>query len=306
MTNIIAVIEQIIMLFCITMVGYYMQRKGVMTDPVIKGINVLLLRVAWPCMILMTTQKECKTETLTNFLFILLITFLLLSLATIFTFWIMRKKAPSGSAAVFTVLSILPNAGFVGMPIIKAAYGELGLFYLSAFLVGFNLVVWTICVFLFTGVNLRSLKEAINPGFLAAVLGTLLFLLRIKLPTPLAATVTQLGSLTTPLAMLLLGARLPQIEPQVFRNKALWIGNGIKLLVMPVLTLVAMRLLQFDSLVTAVVVISMAMPAPAVAQLFAEKYGHDIKMATTGISISTLLCVLTIPLVMLLEWLLAV
>lgn len=299
MTNIVAVIEQIIMLLCITTVGFFMRRKGVMTDPVIKGVNTLLLRVAWPCMILMTTQKECTNETVTSFTTILLITLAVLSIAAIAAFLITRKIAPDSSAAVFTILAILPNAGFVGLPIIKAVYGDMGVFYLSAFLVGFNLVVWTICVFFFTGINIRSLKEALNPGFIAAILGTALFLLRITLPTPLASTVTQLGSLTTPLSMLLLGARLPQISPKIFRSKLLWCSNALKLLVMPLVTYGIMHLLKIDPLLIGITVLSMAMPSPSVAQLFAEKYGDDVELGTTGVSVSTLLCIITIPLIML-------
>lgn len=299
MTNIVAVIEQIIMLLCITTVGFYMRRKGVMTDPVIKGVNTLLLRVAWPCMILMTTQKECTSETVTNFLTILVITLVILSIASVAAFLITKKTVPDAPRAVFTILGILPNAGFVGLPIIRAVYGDLGVFYLSAFLVGFNLVVWTICVFFFTGVSIRSLKAALNPGFIAAIVGTVLFLLRIALPTPLASTVTQLGSLTTPLSMLLLGARLPQVSPKIFRSRLLWIANGLKLLVMPLITYGVMRLLQVDPLLIGITVISMAMPSPAVAQLFAEKYGDDVELATTGVSVSTLLCIVTIPLIML-------
>ena len=299
MTNIVAVIEQIIMLLCITAVGYYMRRKGVMSDPVTKGINTLLLRVAWPCMILMTTQKECTNETVTNFLTILLITLAILSAASIVSFCITKKTSSTAPAAVFTILSILPNAGFVGLPIIKAVYGEMGVFYLSAFLVGFNMVVWTICVFFFTGISLRSLKEALNPGFIAAILGTALFLLRITLPTPLTSTITQLGSMTTPLSMLLLGARLPQISPRIFRRKLLWSSNALKLLVMPLLTYGIMSLLHIDAMLIGITVVSMAMPSPAVAQLFAEKYGDDIELATAGVSVSTLLCIITIPIIML-------
>ncbi len=299
MTNIVAVIEQIIMLLCITTVGFYMRRKGVMTDPVIKGVNTLLLRVAWPCMILMTTQKECTSETVANFLTILVITLVVLGIASVAAFLITRKAASNAPSAVFTILAVLPNAGFVGLPIIKAVYGDLGVFYLSAFLVGFNIVVWTICVFFFTGISVRSLKEALNPGFIAAILGTALFLLRIALPTPLAATVTQLGSLTTPLSMLLLGARLSQISPKVFRSKLLWCAYALKLLVMPMVTFGIMHLLKVEPLLIGVTVISMAMPSPAVAQLFAEKYGDDVELATTGVSISTLLCIVTIPLIML-------
>lgn len=299
MSNIVPVIEQILMLLCITASGFYMRRKGVMTDPVIKGVNTLLLRLAWPCMILMTTQKECTEETLANFLTILAISLVVLALAAVVSYLFVRKTNAKAPAAVFSVLAIMPNAGFVGLPIIKAVYGDLGVFYLSAFLVGFNLVVWTICVFFFTGMNVRSLRAALNPGFISAVVGTAFFLLHVKLPGPLLSTVNQLGSLTTPLSMLLLGARLDQISPKVLRSKWLWISNLLKLLAMPLLTYGIMSAMNISQNIIGIVVLCMAMPAAAVAQLFAEKYNDDIELATAGVSLGTLLCIITIPLVLL-------
>ena len=299
MTNIVAVIEQIIMLFCITAVGAHMRRKQVMTDPVIKGVNSLLLRVAWPCMILMTTQKEYADGDLKNFFSVVLITMAVLTVMCLLTYALSKKWDREHAASIFTVASVMPNAGFVGLPIIKAVYGETGVFYLSAFLVGFNLVVWTVCVFLMTGFSLRSLKSALNPGFIAALVGTALFVFRIALPTPLLSLVTQLGSMTTPLAMLLLGARLEKIPRRLFRSGALWCSNAIKLLVMPLLTAALMRLLGMDATLTGIVVLSMAMPAAAVAQLFAEKYNIDIDFAAAGVALSTLLCIITIPLILL-------
>lgn len=299
MLNIVPVVEQILMLLCITAVGFYMRRKDVITDPVIKGVNSLLMRVAWPCMILMTTQRECTAETLSNFLMILVISLVILAVATIAAYAIIRKTAPKASASVFSILAIMPNAGFVGLPIVKAAYGDLGVFYLAAFLVGFNLVMWTICVFFFTGINLQSLRAALNPGFIASIAGTAFFLLNISLPTPLLSTVNQLGSLTTPLSMLLLGARLEQISPKIFRSKLLWCSNFIKLLAMPLLSYAIARLMNIPEMLTGVIVLSMAMPSAVAAQLFAEKYNDDIELGTTGVSVSTLLCIITIPIVLL-------
>ena len=288
MTNITAVIWQIIMLFCVTAVGYLTERRGIMTEPVIKGVNTLLLRVAWPCMILMTTQKSRSESELGNFMMILAVTFAVLAAGCVIVYALTRRSARVRSAPVYTMLAVMPNAGFVGLPIIRAVYGDVGEFYLSAFLVGMNLVMWTICVFLFTGVSLHSLKAALNPGFIASVLGTALFLLGIRLPTPLASTVTQLGSMTTPLAMLLLGARLNRIRRDILRDRGLWTSGAVKLLVMPLITLVLMRLLHAGAVVTGVTVLSMAMPAASAAQLFAENYDSDVQFAAAGVSLGTL------------------
>lgn len=299
MANITAVLEQIIMLFCITAIGYSLRRRSVMTDPVIQGVNTLLLQVAWPCMILMTTQKACTEENVTSFLLVVLVTAAVLAVMCLVVRALVRRLAEKVSAAVFTILAVLPNAGFVGMPIIKAVYGDTGVLYLAAFLVGFNLITWTIGVFLFNRISFQSLRSLLNPGFISAVAGTALFLMHIALPAPLLSLVTQLGSLTTPLSMLLLGARLEQVALPLLRKPRLWIASGVKLLVMPLITFAVMRLFHMDATLTGITVMSMAMPSASVAQLLAEKHSDDVELAVAGVSATMLLCIITIPLVLL-------
>lgn len=300
MTNVTAVVGQIIMLFTITAIGCFLRRRSVMTDPVIKGVNTLLLQVAWPCMILMTTQKSCAEESVSSFLLVMLVTVAVLAVMCLVIRALSRHAAHAVSGPVFTVLAVLPNAGFVGMPIIQAVYGDAGTLYLAAFLVGFNLVTWTIGVFLFSGVSVASLRNLINPGFLSAVIGTLLFLLRVSLPAPLLSTVTQLGSLTTPLSMLLLGARLEQVSRPLLRQARLWAAAGIKLLLMPLAAFALMRACSMDPALTGITVMAMSMPSASVAQLLAEKYHDDVQLAVAGVSVTMLLCIVTIPLVLLL------
>ena len=68
------VIPQILMLFCIAAVGWILRRIHVFTNEVIKGVNSITLKAAWPAMILMTTQKDCTEESLQGFLIVFVFT----------------------------------------------------------------------------------------------------------------------------------------------------------------------------------------------------------------------------------------
>ena len=300
MSNIMPVLNQIIMLFLITAIGYLLRRKSVMTDGVIKGVNTVLLKVAWPCMILMTTQKGISGVETKGFLTVLAISVALMTVMCVLSFVIASKTRLKAQAQVFAVLSTMPNAGFVGMPIIEAVFGSEGVFYLSAFLVGFNLVAWTVCVFMFAGVKKESLKSMLNIGFITSIVGTLLLVFRIPLPTPLLSMSNQLGALTTPLAMLLLGARLDSIHLNLLKSFKLWLSIIIKLVAAPIITYIILKLMRIRPDLMGIIVLSMAMPSPSVAQLFAEKYDCDVPFAAAGVSFSTLLCIITIPLTLLL------
>ena len=179
MDEIQTVIPQIQMLFCIAAVGWILRRIHVFTNEVIKGVNSITLKAAWPAMILMTTQKDCTEESLQGFLIVFAFTLVLLLVLMVILGWGCAGLFKDRNNQVYTLLAVMPNAGFVGLPIIEALYGSVGVLYLAAFLAAFNFVLWTVGVLLFSDFSLKNLKCMLNPGLIASVIGTLLFLLKI-------------------------------------------------------------------------------------------------------------------------------
>lgn len=199
--------------------------------------------VTWPAMMLMTTQREFSLEVFEGFMIVLGGSIVVLSLACALAYVLLRGRVEDRLRPVLCMLAAMPNAGYIGLPIVEAVYGDAATVYLAAYIVGFNIVLWTIGVSLFTGFHIGSLKGMLNPGFICAVLGTILFLLSIRLPTPILSAVNQLGALNTPLSMLLLGARMDTLRPRQLLNAKLWIVTAVKLLAMPLLVLLAARAL---------------------------------------------------------------
>lgn len=298
--NILPVVYQILMLFIIAAMGLLLRARGVFTDPVIKGVNSTVLMVTWPAMMLMTTQREFSLEVFEGFMIVLGGSIVVLSLACALAYVLLRGRVEDRLRPVLCMLAAMPNAGYIGLPIVEAVYGDAATVYLAAYIVGFNIVLWTIGVSLFTGFHIGSLKGMLNPGFICAVLGTILFLLSIRLPTPILSAVNQLGALNTPLSMLLLGARMDTLRPRQLLNAKLWIVTAVKLLAMPLLVLLAARALGVSGMPLGILVLCSAMPAASAGQMLAEKYDAYVNTAATGISISTLSCIATIPLMLLL------
>jgi predicted permease len=298
MSSIAPVMDQIIMLFLIGLCGLFLRRAGIFTDAVIKGVNKLVLVLCWPAMMLMVTQKDCSPELLAGFAQVLIAGVIILSVATIIMYLVYSKGNRKKYRPVAATLCAMPNAGFMGLPIITAVYGDTGALLLAAYIVAFNLVMWTLSVSTFTGFNVKSLKGMLNPGFIFAIIGVALFLLKIRLPSPLLTTVNQLGALNTPLSMLLLGARIDGMKPRELANIHLWIPAAIKLLALPALTLVVCRMAGMSGIPLGVTVLATAMPAASGGQMLAEKNDCEVGYASVGVFLSTLLCIVTIPLVL--------
>lgn len=297
--NILPVVNQIIMLFLIALVGFALRKTGVFTDPVIKGVNALVLNGTWPAMMLMLTQKPSSPEVLGGFFTVLIASVVILVVTCLILYLALRNMKDRKLRPVLVMLAAIPNAGYIGMPIIDAAYGSEGTLYLAAYIVGFNLVLWTVGVALYAGFKPSSMKGMLNLGFIFAIVGTFFFVLNIQLPTPVLSAVNQLGNMNTPLAMLLLGARMDTLRLHHFADGKLWGVMGLKLLVIPILTLLILKFLGVTGVVLGVIVLSTAMPSAAAGQLFSEKYDMRVDYAAHGISVCTLLCIATIPLILL-------
>ncbi len=288
------VFQQALVLLIIVATGSFVRKIGLLSDAAISGINRLCLDLTMPCLLLMIFQKSVTRAEMLGFGQAVLasaachIGSMALSWL-IFARWKDKKQKP-----VLWMLSVLSNAAFLGMPLISAAYGDSGLLYSAAYILCFNLVLWTAGTLQFTGKI--SLRAFINPGFLSVIAGGILFIFQIRIPKVPADALNMLGSLTTPLSMLLVGARLLDVKPALMRSGATWLAAGVRLILMPALMLIGLRLAGLSGLTLAVPVVSAAMGSAATTTLFADRFGGDAALASCVIAVTTAICVITVPL----------
>ena len=297
--NIIAVVYQIAALLLIAGCGIVLRKRQTLTDPVIEGINTVVLNLVWPAMILTTTQKNLSSEWIPGFLRVLLLSTLLLSAFSIILYLCARKRLPQNQQAIFSALCVLPNAAFIGLPVVQAFYGEVGITYLAAYIVGFNFVMWTVFPILMQGKFINPIKSLINFNMLSCIAATLLFVFQIRIPEPFITFLQQLANLITPMSMLLLGARLPEsFRIDQLKSLTLWISVFIRLFLFPLVIFGVLRLIGISGLELGILVLVSAMPCASSVELLAENYRRDYRLATQGISISILLCLASIPLIL--------
>lgn len=294
-----AVINQILMLILVAASGFAMRKRNILSDSAIQGINGVVLSAAWPAMIIASTQKQCTSEMFRGFTQVLIASFTTLFVLCIAIYFLCSHRIIAQRRSIFTMLAMMPNAGFVGTPIIQALYGDEGILYLAAFLVGFNVVMWTVCLFLFTGKKGIMFKTLLNPGLLASLVGVVLFYAQIRLPQALLSAFSQLGALTTPLSMILMGARLDGFSFKQLRDKSIWLVALVKLALIPLGVALLLSLFHLGGVALGVSVLAMAMPAASGVQMFSEKYQGDTDYAVKGLSLTMLMCVITIPTIIL-------
>ena len=292
-----AVIDQVVMLFLIILVGLASRKKNMLTDETIRGVTLLTVHVAVPALSIVNFQRTFSPEILGGIVLTFFASAALMLLFLALAHFLFRKKS-AARRAVLTHLFSFSNCGFMGYPLILSISPDFFI-YAIAFNASFNLLCWTLGCALFQQSSgaLDWKRAVLSPAVLAIVVGLTLFCAQIRLPAFLCDTLNMLGSLTTPLSMLLIGSRMAGLRLRDFADRDYHLGAFMRLAVSPLLCAALLSPFHLPQPVFVTVVLLMAMPGASVAVMQAELYGGDYPFAARAVAYSTLLSLVTIPLV---------
>lgn len=219
------------------------------------------------------------------------------------------KRSVAGRANRAMVLaSAFGNVGFFGVPVLQFLFPEAheAIAYSAVFIVSLNLMSWTVGSYVLTGDKIHvSLKRAlINPQTVTLVISLPLFFAGVSagdLPDAVNTVIGYLADMTAPLCMLILGMRFA-LAPlaELFTDARVYISAVVKTLVFPLLVYLVLLPFRMDEMLRVALVLLSGMPAATINLNLAELYGADQKSAANSILVSTVLSILTIPLLMLL------
>ncbi len=293
---------QVLIIFFLMAIGFVLKKTKVLTEKGMKEITNILLIVVTPCVLINAYQREFNKADLIKLLWAVLFAFITILLSIIIA-TIVFKKEKSLKYRVSIFGSAYSNCGFMAIPLLSASMGEEGVFFGSAYLAIFTILYWTHGICLYSGtIKEVSIKKIItNPGIIGVTIALLLFLLQIKLPFVLKETVSYMASLNTPLAMVIMGGYLAQINlKSSLKNFSIYLVIFIRLILTPILAIIIAKLLKMDTTIARSILISTACPTASVTTLLASKYDLDAVYATEIVSVATILSVITIPLVIML------
>jgi len=219
-------------------------------------------------------------------------------LSNIYAFLTARTHPDRG---VYQYMVMFSNTGFLGIPLITAMFGQEALFHVALFNVPFNILAFTYGIFLIRGKGKgekRSWKKMLTPPTVASVLSLVLLLLGVKLPVFLADAVGYIGGITVPGAMMVVGASLATIPAgAIWKEWRIYAVSAFTLLIRPVIIVALLSFFVTDPLVKGVTVILAAVPVGANTTSLCIQYDANEKLASCGLFVSTMLSMLTIPLV---------
>ena len=288
--------SQVGTMFLMMAAGFGLVKAGKLTPEAVPQMTNLLLTVVLPCMLVDSLQIERTQALLDAMGYAFLLLAVLYVLYCLLTAPLFRRQPPAtGKALRFGVL--YGNVGFMGLPLIQMVLGEQAMVYGVINLIVFNLFNWSQGVVLMGGRKQISLKQAVlNPGILSIIAAMLLFFCGITLPSMVGNAVNFLGSMNTPLAMVIIGAQMAQADWQaIFRNRSILLACLLKLVAMPLLTALVLYPLHPEPDLYCTLVLLAGVPTASITAMFAQRYGQDVATSAQLVTLTTLLSILTLP-----------
>ena len=284
--------------------GFVGRKIGILTDTVNAGLSGVLVKIALPCMVFVSMMRPFSRELLFESLATLFITGIVY-VAGCFTGLLLARMfgASEGEKRVWQFSLTFANVAYMGFPVTYALYGYEGMIYTTMATAAFNILVFSLGVYLFkknagadAKVNLKPL--ILNPALVAIYIGFLFFVMEWRLPENIEHGIGLVGNMSIPLSMMLVGSILA-------KNRLSTLFDDIKIVPvfimrlfgLPLVTFFILRMFLQNNVMLEVIVLLVAMPPAAITVIFAEQYNGDTAVASKLVALSSVLCLISIPII---------
>lgn len=296
---------QVAVMFIIMSIGILCYRKKMISENTGAELSKFLLMIVNPCVILSAFQIEYKPELASGLVISLILAIISNTLGVIIATLFIRKNPERKEYIVERFAVVFSNCGFMGIPLIQAVVGDIGVFYASTYVAVFNLFTWTYGVSIMKGkMSLKDIiKVLISAPIISIVVGIAIFLFSIKLPVIIAKPIEFISALNTPLAMIVTGIYLARTNiKNALKNVRIFIVSALRLLIVPAVMLAIFVFIDASNeLFAALLIANMiatACPTASSTLMMSRMFERNAEYASMIITVSTLLSIITIPVVM--------
>ena len=294
---------QMLVLFAMMFTGYFLARRDWINDSLSSALSRLVVNIFNPFLMISSVFGQSLKQSGPLFwenLVLVGIFYLLLFLAGFFIVFVLRPT--SQTAPIYKLLTLLPNCGFMGIPIVSSLL-------VAVYMLVFNLIIYTY------GISLvrRSLSDGSAPalsmsarlrqifgntGVLASLITIVLFVTGISLPENVQKFINYMGNPCVPLSMILIGCSLAASPlSRIFQEVRLYGFAFIKMFAIPIVASFVIRLLPFDPVILTLFIIMLALPSGSMVVLITEEYKGNVQLASAGVVLTTIVSLFSIPVV---------
>jgi len=294
------VLQQALILFVILGIGYGGGKLKILDSKATKKLSEVLLYIASPMMVLNSFFIEFSKERLINIFWMVgfsVITFIIAFILSKFIYIRFDEK----TAIILRYTAVFSNCGYMGLPMMRAVFGDEGAFYGSFYVVIFQVFLWSYGYLIFGAKDTKgdTIKRVLlNPSIIAVYIGTIVFLFKIPAPVFIKEAVKAVGDTTMPLSMLIVGGVISTTTlPSLFNDWKVYLSSTVRLIIMPLLAFLTSKMIGIPHLPAAATVTALAMPAAANTTIFSEMFDGDSVFASKCVAASCLLSIITVPVI---------
>ena len=292
--------KQIAELFIMILLGYILIKSNLLTKQDSKVLSTVALYIVTPCVIINAFQVQYSQD-VKNGIILSFLAAMIIHIVYIVVARMIGKVYTLNGVEKATI--IYTNAGNLIIPLVQSLLGKEWVVYTTGYILVTTVFIWTHGRMLICeekGFNVKELLKNVN--VVACIMGILMFALKIQLPSLITETMDSISATIAPISMIVAGMLIAGMDVKdCLKNKRLYIITFLKMIVFP---LFAVSLLKFTNLSSMVKngdmillispLASIAPTAASVTQL-AQIYDADSEYASAYYFITTLLCILTMP-----------
>lgn len=301
----ILLMQQIVQLFLMIFMGYLIVKTGLVRDDDSKVLSKIILYLIVPCVIINAFQVDYTTDTVKG----LLIAFAASVMTQVILLVVISVAGRLLHLNEVEVASVYySNSGNLIVPIVTFILGQEWVLYGCVFMSVQLVFLWTHCKKIISREASYDWKKIIlNINMISIFIGVILFFTGIRLPEIIGNTLASVGTMIDPASMIVTGMLFAGMNlKQIFANKRVYFITFLRLIAVPLIALVLIKLSNLASFsadgnkIMLIVFLAIITPSASTVTQMCQVYGNDSKYASAINVMTTLLSIITMPVMVML------
>lgn len=297
--------EQIIQLFLMIFMGFVIVKARLLKSEDSRVLSVIVLYLIVPCVIINAFQVDYTKDTVQELL-IALAASVLTQIVLLIVISVFGKLIHLNEVEVASIY--YSNSGNLIVPIVTFILGKEWVLYGCVFMSVQLVFLWTHCKKIISREASYDWKKIVlNINMISIVIGVILFFTRIHLPSDINSTLSAVGSMIGPASMIVTGMLFAGMDfKQIFANKRVYFVSFFRLIIVPVIALFLIKCSQLSTFssngnkLMMIVFLAIITPSASTVTQMCQVYGNDSQYASAINVVTTLLAIVTMPLMVML------
>ena len=298
------IFQRMLMLLVMMALGYISYKRSWLDESSHKKLSQMVVNIFNPALVINGAITATGGSNLSLVKENLIFVAIYYGLCIIISFPVAKiASSKDNQKNMFMLMTIFSNVGFMGIPVISSIYGNEAVIFITFYILAYNVILYTLGIYIAQR-NIpkeerkSSLAGLVNIGMICSVIAIGLYFSGIKFNDSVLSFFNYVGNATIPLSMIVIGASVAKIPfREIFKGIRLYVFAFITLLLIPIVVSLAFKGMKKNEMIYGIFILLFAMPVGSIVSMLIKEYGGDETLCSKTVIITTLLSIITIPIV---------